>query len=512
MKNSKSNSLVHGNSKIQSYSFFTTCTKDENKEEIKVHHNKNYSFVIKNATQKNHKDEIKEYNSCHGINQCCFQISQNKCNCMEDAFTFIDSYGKDKNKTLILLSDGHGGDFVSNFCVEKIPKYFKRCFSKKSTFESAVKTTFEKVNERLLEDKEAQNQGATCLLVYIVKEHKKKELVNHDLNMSFGPSSPVSMNLKTNRNNTDFEIKISRGKDEDINSPTLNTKFNTTKNVNLSNSNTSTNNISNISKIDFENLSKYSSTNETVTHHLFIANIGDTKANLLSISNFTYLLNLAQQHEQKDFLVEENYHLLYQSIINYDNKNSKQDLEIIEKYKDLLESNSLDCNQLYSNSSNDDYFLCDDFNPQLSKSKKLEDSINLLIKLNDSCTVTTLTQDHLLTNDSERNRIKHKGGVIIKNRLNGALQLTRSFGDFKYTKHGLICEPYTIHKKIKQVQDKADFLVLGSDGLWDYIEEKELPLLFFKSEFNNKNLASLLVEKAKERGSRDNITCSVVQI
>lgn len=43
-----------------------------------------------------------------------------------------------------------------------------------------------------------------------------------------------------------------------------------------------------------------------------------------------------------------------------------------------------------------------------------------------------LSYDHKPENDSERKRIQGAGGDIINGRVNGGLNLSRSFGDFNY--------------------------------------------------------------------------------
>ena len=79
----------------------------------------------------------------------------------------------------------------------------------------------------------------------------------------------------------------------------------------------------------------------------------------------------------------------------------------------------------------------------------------------------------------EEKRIKKVNGSIINVRVGGNISVTRSFGDFNMREFGLISEPYI--NKILVNDNEKNFLVLASDGVWDFIGEEEL----FYSFFNN---------------------------
>lgn len=91
---------------------------------------------------------------------------------------------------------------------------------------------------------------------------------------------------------------------------------------------------------------------------------------------------------------------------------------------------------------------------------------------------------------SEKNRIEATGGVIHpleigkdkysgpnriwapgKNSWGPGLALSRAFGDKAARKYGVISEP-----DIKNIRltEAADFLVMGSDGLYDYMKDNEI--------------------------------------
>ena len=125
----------------------------------------------------------------------------------------------------------------------------------------------------------------------------------------------------------------------------------------------------------------------------------------------------------------------------------------------------------------------------------------------DDDTYKQLTEDHLLSNKSEEERIKHAGGNISKNRLNGVLCLTRSIGDHFLNNHGLISTPFVSQDKIKH----NSWLILASDGIWDVIKPEEC-FSYLKKSNDCSEIVYDLIESSKKLGSKDNISCILVKI
>ena len=118
-----------------------------------------------------------------------------------------------------------------------------------------------------------------------------------------------------------------------------------------------------------------------------------------------------------------------------------------------------------------------------------------------------ITYEHRCNDDMEEKRIKK--GNIINGRVGGNISVTRSFGDFNMREYGLISEPYI--NKICVNDNEKNFLILASDGVWDFIGEEAL----FYSCFNNEDsydICKKIMEKAKENGSTDNMTCIVIKL
>jgi protein phosphatase PTC1 len=73
-----------------------------------------------------------------------------------------------------------------------------------------------------------------------------------------------------------------------------------------------------------------------------------------------------------------------------------------------------------------------------------------------------LSYDHKGSDESEGRRIANAGGLILNNRVNGVLAVTRALGD-SYMKELITGHPYTTETVIQPDQD--EFLILACDGV-----------------------------------------------
>ncbi|KAL0794853.1 hypothetical protein Bca101_066230 [Brassica carinata] len=70
-----------------------------------------------------------------------------------------------------------------------------------------------------------------------------------------------------------------------------------------------------------------------------------------------------------------------------------------------------------------------------------------------------------IVDQKERSRIQKSGGVVSSNgRLQGRLEVSRTFGDRQFKKFGVIATP-DIHAF--ELTEKENFMILGCDGLWE---------------------------------------------
>ncbi|XBW38020.1 hypothetical protein QEN19_003605 [Hanseniaspora menglaensis] len=119
-----------------------------------------------------------------------------------------------------------------------------------------------------------------------------------------------------------------------------------------------------------------------------------------------------------------------------------------------------------------------------------------------------LTYDHKASDPMECKRVESIGGLVIKNRVNGMLAVTRSIGD-KFFDSLVIANPFTT--KI-ELTSKDEFMIVACDGLWDVMEDQEACDFIVKNNLSKKpQLASeMLIEHALKLGSADNLTVMVV--
>ncbi|CAK7903261.1 hypothetical protein CAAN1_07S06634 [[Candida] anglica] len=121
-----------------------------------------------------------------------------------------------------------------------------------------------------------------------------------------------------------------------------------------------------------------------------------------------------------------------------------------------------------------------------------------------------LSYDHKASDRHEIARIRDAGGLIMKNRVNGVLAVTRSLGD-SYMKELVIGKPYTTATEIV-VDD--EFMILACDGLWDVVSD--LHAVQFVSKALNDGLtvsqaAKKLCQLAMDNSTTDNVTIMVVK-
>jgi serine/threonine protein phosphatase PrpC len=88
-------------------------------------------------------------------------------------------------------------------------------------------------------------------------------------------------------------------------------------------------------------------------------------------------------------------------------------------------------------------------------------------------TAIQLTKLHTASEKEERARIAAADGIVINNRLNGVLAVSRSFGDLahKGSEEALIAVPQ-LHTEV--VVDGFEFVVLCCDGVFDVLTNQEV--------------------------------------
>ncbi|THV80410.1 MgPP2CL-1, protein phosphatase 2C-like protein 1 [Aureobasidium pullulans] len=118
-----------------------------------------------------------------------------------------------------------------------------------------------------------------------------------------------------------------------------------------------------------------------------------------------------------------------------------------------------------------------------------------------------LSYDHKGSDENEGKRIAGAGGLILNNRVNGVLAVTRALGD-AYMKDLITGHPYTTETVIQP--DIDEFLILACDGLWDVCSDQEAVDLV-RNIKDPQAASKALVEYALNRFSTDNLTIMIVR-
>jgi serine/threonine protein phosphatase PrpC len=122
-----------------------------------------------------------------------------------------------------------------------------------------------------------------------------------------------------------------------------------------------------------------------------------------------------------------------------------------------------------------------------------------------------LTRDHIPEDPDEKKRIINLGGSVIGGRVQGKLAVSRAFGNLEFKE----CKYLTSDPEVKHVTlgTDAEFLVIGSDGLFEHFSNEEI-ISFIKTRISSNPLEVVvkdLTEEALDRGTTDNITVQVVK-
>lgn len=119
-----------------------------------------------------------------------------------------------------------------------------------------------------------------------------------------------------------------------------------------------------------------------------------------------------------------------------------------------------------------------------------------------------LSYDHKGSDENEGKRITNAGGLILNNRVNGVLAVTRALGD-TYMKDLVTGHPYTTETVIQP--DLDEFIIIACDGLWDVCSDQDAVDLV-RNVADPSAAAKLLVDHALSRFSTDNLSCMIVRL
>jgi serine/threonine protein phosphatase PrpC len=124
-----------------------------------------------------------------------------------------------------------------------------------------------------------------------------------------------------------------------------------------------------------------------------------------------------------------------------------------------------------------------------------------------------ITVDHKPDEFNENKRLKKIGGDVYKDSEGtvriGNLSLSRAFGDGDTSPY-ISQKPDSFYFKITE---QTKYIILACDGLWDVIENEQLPNIIKKYKNSNENnMAVYLANYALKNGSTDNVSVIVLEI
>lgn len=124
-------------------------------------------------------------------------------------------------------------------------------------------------------------------------------------------------------------------------------------------------------------------------------------------------------------------------------------------------------------------------------------------------TIKKISIDHRLTEQRERDFIILKGGLIINNRVNGVLGLSRSLGDKKLKKF-ISSTPDYYSGNVKDVY----YFFQGTDGVFDFFTNEKIINFINKyiKTYKRKYIFMNSLVKYIYKKSEDNISCSITFI
>lgn len=129
------------------------------------------------------------------------------------------------------------------------------------------------------------------------------------------------------------------------------------------------------------------------------------------------------------------------------------------------------------------------------------------------------TQDHKPQNPQERDRIERCGGTVRMNRVDGDLAVSRAFGDFVFKRwrddlrnQKVIAVPDITRMTVNE----GDIMIIACDGVFEGNFSNDEVVSFVYSQLPAPQgdlavVAGRVCDQAVRRGSKDNVSCLLVQ-
>ena len=447
---------------------------------------------------------------------------------MEDTCLAMPNFDRQGN-SLFGVFDGHGGSIISQFVacnIENILKnsrYYKKPSDDKKQNDDKKQDEDKKSNENIkqkedkkskddkkLKDNKNPNYEKALIDSFILLDELLKNKVidtflkkikTHQKNSvdMIGENYGGIINKELLNNNikndpfNDYLFFCSSYLDNETN---LKYQFPYMENYLQNQSKAGKNNtINDIRKINFENKKRNYSPLKNLQSEVIIKN------------NIKFDFKNDLDSEKKEIMEAEDINLKSKTYFGKDNLNY-----IIDKSSTNLISNDIGttANVLLLKKN---YFYVANVGDSLSVMYKKKKAIKL-------------NKEHKTTSETELNRLNKLGTKLINYRINGKLNITRAIGDLSYKNrnNGYIYEQdvLAIPEVNKYSLDDVDFIVMGSDGFWDYGDDIKTICDNIYNELKKKpkrdlcDLIGSIFDKALAKANNylrgtDNMSCIIIQ-
>ena len=114
-----------------------------------------------------------------------------------------------------------------------------------------------------------------------------------------------------------------------------------------------------------------------------------------------------------------------------------------------------------------------------------------------------VAKEHRPTDPVEWKRILAAGGIIVDGRIDGQLTFSRSLGDLEYKKNPKlkpeeqIISPVPDVKVINLEVANDTFILMGSDGVWEWLQDSQIKDMIQQQRSRHQNLSTVLGELLK---------------
>lgn len=146
------------------------------------------------------------------------------------------------------------------------------------------------------------------------------------------------------------------------------------------------------------------------------------------------------------------------------------------------------------------------------------DSRGLIVRNN---RVLFSTEDHKPTNDQERDRIVRAGGLVMTQRINGSLAVSRALGDFDYKADDnreateQLVSPEPDVECIERSPKDDQYICLACDGIFDVFSNEDLSdFITSRLKLSQKydEITAEIVDTSLHKGSRDNMSVILIAL